>query len=109
MKPLSLKLLVAAVASAALLGTAVPADARHDHRDWRHGYSDWRHVPPGHARHYKHPKKVVVKAPPRRPAVVHHHYHAPPPAYYRPAPVYYSRDPAIVIGVSIPPIVIPIR
>lgn len=135
MKSLSLKLLVAALAGSALLATTLPAQARHDHRDardgyrdwrhdhrdWRDGYRDWRHSPPpgdayGHRYKHKQPKKVVVirKGAPRRPAVVHHyhHYHhsAPSPVYY-PSSGYYghSRSPAIVIGVSVPPIVIPLR
>lgn len=116
MKSLSLKLLVAALAGSALLATTLPAQARHDHRDWRDGYRDWRHSPPpGHAygHKYKQPRKVVVvrQGPPRRPAVVHHYYHSSPPPVYYPSSGYYghNRSPAIVIGVSIPPIVIPIR
>lgn len=93
-------------------------DWRDDRRDWRDGRRDWRDDRRGHARghsKHKHAKTVVIKrAPVHRTVIVRErHYHAyPPPRYvYEPAPVYrgYARDPAIVIGVDIPPIVIPIR
>ncbi|HRP95990.1 MAG TPA: hypothetical protein PL143_07040 [Rhodocyclaceae bacterium] len=135
MRALSFGLLVALFAGSALLVTPSPAEARHDrfeHREWHHDRGDWRHDRRdwrehrrdwrddrrGHARghfKHKHAKTVVITRPPVHRTVVvrEHHYHAyPPPHYvYQPAPVYrgYARDPAIVIGVDIPPIVIPIR
>jgi hypothetical protein len=111
-KALSLGLLVALFAGSALLVAPAPAQARHDRHEWRHDHRGYG-PPHGHARGHHKPmyvKKVVVMRPPvHRTVVVHeHHYHAYPPAYVYPAPVY-SRDPAIVIGVSVPPIVIPLR
>lgn len=109
-KALSLGLLVALFAGSALLATPAPAEARHDRHEWRY---DHRYGPPyGHAyghRKHKHAHTVVVTRPPVHRTVVvrEHHYHYPP-AYAYPAPVY-TRDPAIVIGVSVPPIVIPLR
>jgi hypothetical protein len=114
------KLLAALFAGGALF-TALPA-AAHDRDGWRdrqfdrhdrYDRRDWRddHRGRGHARgHYKErwdrhdrvviKEKVIV----RRPAVREYHY------YERPAPVYsYGRAPAIVIGVDVPPIVIPLR
>lgn len=84
---------------------------RHDHRD-RHG--------PGYSNRYSHERKIIVHRPvPMRPPVVreyHHYYHPAAPVYHTPTyypprhhrPVY-PRDPAIVIGVDIPPLVIPLR
>ncbi len=123
---LTVKLLAALVAGTALF-TALPAEA-HDRDGWRHdrhfdrdGWwrdrhydrDDWHDDRRGH-RHWRgHHKdrwdrerviireKVIV----RRPPVREYHY------YERPARVYspYYRDPAIVIGVDLPPIVIPLR
>lgn len=67
----------------------------------------------GHGRHHHHHKhwkeqrvvheRVIVR---ERPVVVErrviHHYPAP-------QPVYYPRDPAIVVSVDIPPLVFPLR
>jgi hypothetical protein len=120
---LTLKLLAALVAGGALL-TALPAQAGRDHddrRDRHDGYYDrhddrgWRgeHRGRGHNRHDRYRERwdsrhehVVIreKVIVRRPVVREYRY------YERPAPVYsYSRDPSIVIGVNIPPIVIPLR
>jgi hypothetical protein len=96
--------LAAALVGALALGVAGPALAKHD------GYG-----PPGDGwEHHKH----------------HHHHHGrdvayygPPPVLVRPAPVivpqpvYYEpayyypprRSPSVVIGVDIPPVVIPLR
>ena len=109
--------LLGALVAAGTLFTALPAEA-HDRDGWRgrdydrydrRGWDDDRGR--GHRRgHYKErwdrhdrvviKEKVIV----RRPAVREYHY------YERPAPVYsYGRAPAIVIGVDVPPIVIPLR
>ena len=123
---LTLKLLAALVAGSALF-TALPAQAGRDHHD-RHdrhdGYYD-RHDDRGwrgdHRRGHRHERykerwdsrhdRVVIreKVIVRRPVVREYYYERP--AYYgRPTPAYsYSRDPSIVIGVNIPPIVIPLR
>ena len=120
--------LCAALLVGASLCASVPAQAHQERHGWdergRHshyhsGERGWRgddHPGRGHARgHYKsyrgadYPARVVIREKvivhsPARPVVREHHYH------YSPAPAYaYSRDPAIVIGVSVPPIVIPIR
>jgi hypothetical protein len=124
MKSHTLRLLAALVAGGALL-TAVPAHAdrewRGDERGWRgdddRGWRDerrwgdddrgWRH-----GRHHRHwdGDRVVIRERiiERRPVVREYRYYEQPSGYYVPAPVY-SRDPAVVIGVSIPPIVIPFR
>lgn len=130
----TLKLLAAVLAGGALL-TSLPAQAGRDdddHRHWRHerhaDHRDYRpsyyrddhrhwddHRGRGHKRgHYKErwesrheyrdrvviKEKVIVK---HRPVVREHYYYEPYPRYS------YSRDPAIVIGVNVPPIVIPLR
>lgn len=114
MKTTALKLLAAIVAGGALL-TSLPAQAgRDDWRDdrgWREHRHEHRH---GHG-HYKkfrdHDRERVVireRIIERRPVVREYRYYERPVEYYAPAPVY-SRDPALVIGVSVPPIVIPFR
>ena len=109
MKSHTLKLLDALVAGGAML-TALPAHAdRGDHREWRDHDRGYRH---GHyKKHWKHDHERVVireRIVERRPVVREYRYYERPSYYLPPAPVY-SRDPAIVIGVSVPPIVIPIR
>ncbi len=118
MKSRSLHPLAALIAGAAMM-TALPAYAdRDDWRDddrrgWRsydRGSGDGhRH---GHKKHWKHAdrERVVIRERiiERRPVVREYRYYEQPSRYYGPAPVY-SRDPAVVIGVSVPPIVIPIR
>jgi hypothetical protein len=99
-------LLAAALAGAALF-TALPASA--DGRDWdRHGYREWRDGPPGHGwghhKHWKHHhhhhyvERVVIRERP----VYRDTYYAPPVRYAYP-------EPAVVVGVSIPPLVFPLR
>lgn len=85
--------------------TAAYAD-RWDSRD-----HDWEHKKHHHHHHHQdkhvvYRETVVVREHPRyyRPPVVHHHYHERPYRSYS-----YSRSPAVVIGINIPPIVIPIR
>ena len=118
MKSRSLKLLAALIAGAAMI-TAVPAHAdrngwrSHDRDGWRSHDRGWdddrRH---GHKKHWKHRdrERVVIRERiiERRPVVREYRYYEQPSHYYGRAPVY-SRDPSIVIGVSVPPIVIPIR
>ena len=109
MKTTAFKLRVAVLAGGTLLATTLPAEARHDrhdHREWRHDYRGHGHA---YGPKHKHKQKtVVVHRAPKRTVV--HQYHYYPQPYYAPPPVqYYSRQPAVVIGVNIPPIVIPIR
>ncbi|MCK0507083.1 hypothetical protein [Aromatoleum anaerobium] len=129
MKSHTLKLLAALVAGGAML-TALPAHAdrgdrewrghdrewRDHDRDWRRHDREWRDDDRGHRhghykKHWKHDHERVVireRIVERRPVVREYRYYERPSYYVPPAPVY-SRDPAIVIGVSVPPIVIPIR
>ena len=118
MKVRSLNLLAALIAGAAMM-TALPAHADrdgwrdHDRDGWRSHNRGWgedhRH---GHKKHWKHAdrERVVIRERiiERRPVVREYRYYERPSRYYEPARVY-SRDPSIVIGVSVPPIVIPIR
>lgn len=103
-----------------LLATTATAQARGDRDDYRgdrysHQYK--HHYKHDHKRHYRHDsrrwsdrrgyreKVIVHRGPPRyRETVIHHHY-APPYRSYG----YGRYDPAITIGVDIPPIVIPLR
>lgn len=113
MKSHFVKLLAALVAGGALL-VAVPAHAdrewRDDDRHWRDDDRGHRH---GHHKHWKHRdrERVVIRERiiERRPVVKEYHYHERPSRYYGPAYPVYSRDPAVVIGVQVPPIVIPLR
>lgn len=120
MKMHARKLLAALVAGSAMLLT-LPAHADRDHwrgdghREWRgDGYREWRGDDRGHRHgHYKkfrNHERVVIRERiiERRPIVREYRYYERPVEYYAPAPVY-SRDPALVIGVSIPPIIIPFR
>ncbi|MFT3759751.1 hypothetical protein [Thauera sp.] len=57
-------------------------------------------------------EKIVIRELPRRirEREVHHHYYAPPSYYDRPYRAYgHSAPPAVVIGIDVPPIVIPLR
>lgn len=125
MKSHTLKLLAALVAGGAML-TAVPAHAdRGDHREWRGHDREWRdhdrewrdhdrgHRHGHYKKHWKHDRERVVireRIIERRPVVrEYRYYERERPSYYVPPTPVYSRDPAIVIGVSVPPIVIPIR
>ena len=114
MKPQATKLLVAIIGCGALLAS-VPAWADRNHRDDRHeryngwGYGDAREWPGyrGYERGHKHHRRPVKE----KIIVREYHYYEPrEPRRYRHQPDYrYSRDPAIVIGVNIPPIIIPLR
>ena len=99
------RIFIALAASAALLA-ALPA-AAHGNR-WN--ASRWDGPSYGHAwGHHKYRahhderrvirERVIVERP-----VVREYYYDAPPVRYR-----YAREPSIVIGVSLPPIVIPIR
>ncbi|MDY0014316.1 MAG: hypothetical protein RBS40_15685 [Rhodocyclaceae bacterium] len=104
-------LIAAALAGFAFL-TALPASA--DGRGWdrheRFEHRQWRDGPPrGYAwgphrhwrddRYYVGRERVVIR---ERPVYRDYYYEAP--VRYR-----YARDPAIVIGLDIPPLVIPLR
>ncbi|APR03390.1 hypothetical protein [Thauera chlorobenzoica] len=69
--------------------------SKHDHKHRRHW--DERTV-------YR--EKVIIRERPRyyREPVIHNHYYERPYRSYS-----YSRSPAVVIGVDIPPLVIPLR
>jgi hypothetical protein len=115
------KLLAALFVGSALF-TALPAEA-HDRGGWRDRHFDrydhrgWDdHRGRSHRRgHFKERwdrhdrviirEKVIV----RRPAVREYRYYERPGRVYSPYYSPYYRDPAIVIGVDVPPIVIPLR
>lgn len=121
MKTNALKLLAAIVAGGALL-TSLPAQAGRD--DWRDdGHREWRgdghRHGHGHYKKFRDRERVVIRERiiERRPVVREYRYYERPVEYYAPAPIYapvyeprfYRRDPAITIGVDIPPLVIPLR
>jgi hypothetical protein len=102
--------LLAALLCGGLLASAGAVQARGG--DWEDDDRGWHK----HKHHYKHHhrgwdkrtvyrERVIIRERPRyRESVVHHHYYEPPRRAYS-----YSRSPAVVIGVDIPPLVIPIR
>ena len=114
--------LLALLISAGLLGAATAAEARDDRRGDRHVRHHTHHPmhsdrqydkrPPRHAararddRHGYRERVVIHHVPPRAPrhTVIHHHYYQPAYRSYG-----YSNSPALVIGVDIPPLVIPLR
>ena len=107
----SIKALIAAALAGTALFTALPASA--DRGDWDRG--EWRehrghgghhkHWGHHHHRHYIERERVVIHERP-----VYRDYYYPAPTYYAPPPArYYRRDPAIVVGVDIPPLVFPLR
>lgn len=107
----TVKTLIAAALAGAALMTAVPASAGGDwdgdgHREWRGGHHH-HHRHDHHRHHHKHwsshhyEERVIVR---ERPV-----YYPAPASYYAPPPRYYPRNPAIVVGVDIPPLVIPLR
>ena len=96
------ELLVAGVATAVLLGGALPARADWEHgRDghWRGGH-DWHehewHGGGWYGGGWRPIYRPWAYAPP--PPV----YYAPPPVYYAPPPVYYARPPAVFFGFGVP-------
>lgn len=66
----------------------------HDHHHHHHGWRDGRH----YERHVIHERRYIYDAP--------RVYYPAPPVVYEPVRVY-PRRPAVVIGVDVPPIVIP--
>ena len=79
--------------------SAAPSWAHDGEGYWRH---EWKHERGGHDRgwHRRHFDDVLVIREPR--------YVYREPAYVVPEPVYaYPRRPALVIGVDVPPIIIP--
>lgn len=78
-------------------------DDRRDHRKWHHrhdrGHWERRGPPYGPAWGYHRPRDSGV--------IVNNYYGGG--TYYREPVRRYSRDPAVVIGVDIPPLVIPLR
>lgn len=113
--PLYHKLLTALLCGG-LLASAGAAEARgdRDHRGWdRHGHTHkykhaykHKHVHRGWDERHIVRERVIIHERPRhyRETIVHKHYYEPA---YR--PYTYSHSPAVVIGVSVPPIVIPLR
>lgn len=106
MKIHALKFLAIAVAGSALLAS-LPAEAGRDRYEYRERI-DYRDHGKKHRKHKN--ERVVI----RERTIVHrpivreyHYYEAPAPYYY--SRDYYSRDPSVVIGVSIPPLIIPLR
>lgn len=99
--------LAAVLFGALTLSLAGPALADRDH----HGHQGhgWGHHKHHHKHHYRQGPDVVYYG---SPVMV-----APPPPMIVPRPVYYEpayyypqrRSPAVVIGVDIPPVVIPLR
>ncbi|NTV10871.1 MAG: hypothetical protein HGA47_08870 [Zoogloea sp.] len=124
MKTRTQKLLAALLGGLALLAT-LPAQAhgwdrddgdrwgggRWEHRDHGRHYGYWRD---GYGYGYGGPavvrERVIVRPAPivERTVVERAYAPAPYPVTY-PAPYAYSRSPSVVIGVQVPPIVIPIR
>lgn len=112
----TLKSLIAATLAGAALFTALPASAGGDHWD-RRDRGEWRGDHRGHGgghhkhwRHHHHGHyvdRVVIRERP----VYRDYYYEAPVRYYAPPPVRYGypRDPAIVIGLDVPPLVIPLR
>jgi hypothetical protein len=105
--------LFAVLAASGALVAALPAEARDGHRDrddyreWRSDRHDHRHYRSHHKEHKKFRRehvvvkeRVIVR---ERPIVREYSYYEAPVRHV------YSRDPAVVIGFSIPPIVIPLR
>lgn len=107
------KKLFAALACCGLLIGAGGAHADDDDWDGHRGRGHYKHYKHKHHRHYHHDhhhtvvrERVIVRERPRyyEEREVHHHYHEAPVRSYS-----YSRSPAIVVGVDIPPLVIPLR
>jgi len=109
-------LIAAALAGTALFAT-LPASAhdgdrdgwdRGDRREWRR--DDWRG---DHWRHHHHHQyferdRVVIRE--RAVPVYRNYYYAEPVPYRYAEPVRYRyAEPSIVLGVSLPPVVIPLR
>lgn len=106
--PLTRKLITALLCGGILATGSSAALADRDDRGPRWGHHKHHHK---HHRHWDersvYREKVIIREQPRHYSrrEVHHYYH--------PAPAYRSysdnRSPALVIGVDIPPLVIPLR
>jgi len=101
--------LAATLLCGAILSAFAPAAlADRDHRGPHWGHQ--KHAHKHHNRHWDertvYREKVIIRERPRyyREPIVHHHYYERPYRSYS-----YSRAPAVVIGVDIPPLVIPLR
>lgn len=104
--------IVTALVCGGILAVAAPA-AHADRGDrgphWGHQKHHYKHDHK-YRRHWDertvYREKVIIRERPRyyREPVVHHHYYERPYRSYS-----YSRSPAVVIGVDIPPLVIPLR
>lgn len=96
-------LLAAALFGALTFGIATPSLAHGDrYEPPGHGWGHHKHHHKHRHHHHRHGRDVVYYG---APVMV------PQPAYY-PAPYPYypvRRDPAVVIGVDVPPLVIPLR
>lgn len=100
--------LVTALLCGGLLAGATPALAHGDRYDrddgWRERGRGW-----GHHKHHHHRygpdtvvrERVIIRERPRYYEQRSYYYDAPAPVY--------RRDPAVVIGVQVPPLVIPLR
>ncbi len=108
---LTRKLVIALLCGGVLAAAAPAAHADRDDRGPR-----WGQHKHSHKHEYKHRRhwdertvyreKVIIRERPRyyREPVIHNHYYERPYRSYS-----YSRSPAVVIGVDIPPLVIPLR
>lgn len=107
MKPTTLRYLAPILLCGGLLA-ALPAQAHGDRYD-RGDRAEWRHRHWGHPhRHHFHGRETVV----RERVIIRERprYYEEEVRYYeRPAYRAYRHDPAVVIGVQIPPLVIPLR
>lgn len=107
--------LFAALLCCGLLAVGGTAEARGGD-DWDDRGRGWKSHKHDHKHHHRHQyrdyrdsrtvirERVVIREAPRRYREVHeYHYTQPYPAYR------YSRSPAVVIGIDIPPLIIPLR
>lgn len=115
--PLTISRLAMLLAASTTMMIAAPVMAGDDHRYGRDGYShrydrdDRRHYKKWHHRHGHWERRgppAWGHYRPRDPDVIVNNYYGGVP-YYREPVRRYHRDPAVVIGVDIPPLVIPLR
>lgn len=96
--------LLAVALGAAAMSVTVPASARDNDDRWEHRGHGRGHAKHGNQHYYGREvihERVIVQQPPH---VVYERQ-----GYYGPPAHYYRRDPAIVIGVDVPPLVIPLH